>query len=80
MFFYTKGLFPGFTVVALQETLLGGNQYKSEFNRLPWNVDSMEHSAKNYAVNGVYDDKVRYSAIQLKPMEIRTFVMELGRV
>ena len=76
-----QGLFPGFTIVNLEETLLGGNQYKSDSNRFSWNVSSMDNSAKDCVIDdGGFEEEIAYSAIQLKPMEIRTFMMELRRI
>jgi len=75
-----QGLFLGFTIVNLEETLLGGNQYKGDSNRLSWNVNSMDNSAKDCVIDSGFEEEIAYSAIQLKPMEIRTFMMELRRI
>jgi lysosomal alpha-mannosidase len=73
-----QGLFPGFTIVNLQETTLGGNQFKRDFNRLSWNVSGIKNfDNQNDVLN---EESVSYSAIQFMPMEIRTFILELGRV
>ncbi|EFX74192.1 hypothetical protein DAPPUDRAFT_324586 [Daphnia pulex] len=72
-----EGLFPGFTVTSSEETMLGGNQFKKDSNRLVWNVAST--SNRNENGQQIWDERA-IPAVQLKPMEIRTFIITLVRI
>lgn len=51
---------------------LGGNQLKSEVNRLKWKVDVKENSSLEEN-NEIKVDNI----ITLKPMEIKTFIISV---
>jgi lysosomal alpha-mannosidase len=51
--------------------MLGGNQFKKDLNRLVWNVAST--SNRNEDGQQIMDERA-IPAVQLKPMEIRTFI------
>jgi lysosomal alpha-mannosidase len=53
--------------------MLGGNQFKKDSNRLVWNAAS----TRNEIVEQQKWDERAIPAVQLKPMEIRTFIITL---
>lgn len=65
-----KDLFPGFTITSAEETLLGGNQFKKDSHRLVWNTSGNEGNGQA---------RSKFPDIELKPMEIRTFTLNLVR-
>lgn len=64
-------MFLGFVVTSAQETMLGGNQWKDDSDRLIWSSQENEKQDKNKAIE--------LPAVELNPMEIRTFVIILAR-
>lgn len=55
--------------------MLGGNQFKSDSNRLTWNVASTSNDFVNQR-SGRRESKANF-AVELKPMEIRSFIITL---
>jgi len=68
-----QSLFPGFVITDAKETMLGGNQWKVDSNRLVWN--NTQRDNKEYSNRGIRLPII----VELKPMEIRTFVLTLSR-
>ncbi|XP_057366002.1 lysosomal alpha-mannosidase-like [Daphnia carinata] len=68
-----EGLFPGFTIVSAEETMLGGNQFKKDSNRLIWNAASTGSKADQQM------GEERIAAVLLRPMEIRSYILTLVR-
>ncbi|XP_015589369.1 lysosomal alpha-mannosidase isoform X1 [Cephus cinctus] len=72
-----QDLFSTFRIVSVRETTLGGNQWISELNRLKWNVESNNiiNNQSNYVQEINQDGAIN---VLLKPMEIRTFIVEVA--
>ena len=59
--------------------MLGGNQYKSDSSRLSWKAalsNEMEKGKSNHYVKPA----LAVPAVQLNPMEIRTFILRLSKI
>jgi lysosomal alpha-mannosidase len=57
--------------------MLGGNQFKKDSNRLVWNAASTRNEIVGQEK---WDERAIIPAVQLKPMEIRTFIITLVRI
>ena len=67
-----KDLFPGFAIISAEETVLGGNQLKKDSQRLVW-YSSDKQKAIGRSSHSEFPD------VELQPMEIRTFILNLVR-
>ena len=63
-------------IISIEETTLGGNNFKKEAldNRFLWNEIQIKRDESQQCTNMAYND---YDEIELKPMEIRSFQIEL---
>ena len=69
-----KDLITGYTITGADEMMLGANQYKADSDRLPWNV-----AASGQSTTGkVQLQPLAITDIELKPMEIRTFLVTIS--
>ncbi|XP_046648826.1 lysosomal alpha-mannosidase-like isoform X2 [Daphnia pulicaria] len=68
-----KDLFPGFAITSAEETILGGNQLKKDSQRLVW------HSSSDKQTNVRSSHSDEFPDLDLQPMEIRTFILNLVR-
>lgn len=68
----------GFEVTTLEETMLGGNQWKQDSNRLMWNKanEIIQNQLSRDGSTDIPDATV--DSIQLIPMQIRSFVMTVN--
>jgi hypothetical protein len=58
--------------------MLGGNQYKSDSSRLSWKAAHSDETEKgNY---NHYVKPLAGTAVQLNPMEIRTYILRLSKI
>ncbi|KZS14072.1 putative Alpha-mannosidase [Daphnia magna] len=64
-------LFPGFVIMSAEETILGGNQFRKDSQRLIWNSTDRQHNNSKRLT--------KFPDIELQPMEIRTFIFNLVR-
>ncbi|XP_051165377.1 lysosomal alpha-mannosidase-like [Leptopilina boulardi] len=74
-----KKLFAAFIVTSVGETTLGGNQWLNKNNRLIWNSnenDNLENNQFFEPLNFTSSDEI---IVQLKPMQIRTFIVKLEK-
>lgn len=71
-----QDIFTKFRVVSLKETILGGNQWKSENTKLTWTADGKSSKEKTQPAN-VDQNSLDSKHILLTPMQIRTFVAEI---
>lgn len=62
-------------MLSVLETTLGANQPQEEMERLQWKSIKNETSVVDDGIQKLSDDKV---IINLKPMEIRTFLVKLS--
>ena len=64
------------TIISIEETTLGGNNFKKEAleKRFLWNEAQIKGEEKHQCMPVIHDD---YDEIELKPMEIRNFQIEL---
>ncbi|XP_046834727.1 lysosomal alpha-mannosidase isoform X1 [Vespa crabro] len=72
-----KDLFTSFTITSIKETTLGANQWLEDSNRLKWNPetnDILSNSEDIFRPIRIQDEVIN---IHLKPMEIRTFIIEV---
>ena len=63
-------MFLGFVVTSANETMLGGNQWKEDSDRLIWSLQKDEKQSNNKAI--------RAPVVELNPMKIRTFVITVA--
>ena len=70
-------MFPGYNIDSAEETVLGGNQFKSDSNRLLWKSSGNKNGLDK---NNLYEEPLAIPAIQLNPMEIRTFIIRLSKI
>ncbi|XP_032794592.1 lysosomal alpha-mannosidase [Daphnia magna] len=64
-------LFPGFVIMSAEETILGGNQFRKDSQRLIWNSTDRQHNNSKRLT--------KFPDVELQPMEIRTFIFNLVR-
>jgi len=67
-------LITGYTITGADEMMLGANQYKADSDRLPWNVAASAQST----TGKVQLQPLAITDIELKPMEIRTFLVTIS--
>lgn len=72
-----KGLFLDFNVDSAEETVLGGNQFKSNSRRLIWKAMQMNEENVDEKIN---QQPLAVSDVELKPMEIRTFILRFIKI
>ncbi|XP_050429142.1 lysosomal alpha-mannosidase-like isoform X2 [Adelges cooleyi] len=70
-----QDLFTKFRIVSLRETILGGNQWLSENNKLSWRTDDNDLEVDESPTRSY--KTVDPTHILLTPMQIRTFVSEI---
>ena len=58
--------------------MLGGNQLKIDSNRLSWRNDSTRNIVENHSNQPKTSSKYGSNEVELKPMEIRTFVLRFN--
>lgn len=65
-------------MTTLEETMLGGNQWKQDSNRLMWNKanEIIQNQLSRDGSTDIPDATV--DSIQLIPMQIRSFVMTVN--
>ncbi|KAI5749862.1 hypothetical protein M8J76_010867 [Diaphorina citri] len=68
-----QNLFSKFTVLRARETTLAANEWLEDSQRLTWRSDQIDQVVEN-----IKPGKVNLNAIELGPMEIRTFVLEVS--
>jgi len=71
-------LFLNYTIQSVHETMLGGNQLKIDSNRLSWRNDSTRNIVENHSNQPKTSSKYGSNEVELKPMEIRTFVLKFN--
>jgi len=62
----------------MEETMLGGNEWKKDSKRLDWNTE--DNSTLKRSDEKQFDKNMEISAdwtVTLQPMQIRTFVISL---
>lgn len=71
-----KSMFSAFDIVSAKETTLGANQWLDQVKRMTWPVES------NEIKSGTDDRSVENGddvlSVTLKPMEIRTYIVEVA--
>lgn len=75
-----QDLFAPFTVTSVRETTLGGNQWIEEMNRLKWDIETNEVNKSSFespATPILVGEN--FINVLMKPMEIRTFVINVSR-
>jgi hypothetical protein len=72
-----KDLFLDFNVDSAEETVLGGNQFKSNSSRLIWKAMQMNEENVDEKIN---QQPLAVSDVELKPMEIRTFILRFIKI
>lgn len=68
-------LINGFTITSIEETMLGGNQFKKDSERLVWKESSEAHGKPIHEKSSVVD----IENIMLHPMQIRTFILDFQK-
>lgn len=83
-FRFSQDLFTRFRIVTLKETILGGNQWLSENEKLSWTTENNNNTGEDVGARRpppASTDKrplnVDPTHILLTPMQIRTFVAEI---
>lgn len=71
---FTKELFKGFEITSLEETVLGGNMWKKDLNRLKWSILNNDKKSTNPHLS-INSDEISTKEIVLNPMQIRSFVL-----
>lgn len=75
---FFQDLFSAFIVTSVRETTLGGNQWLEENNRLKWNTEENDIFKTNYSSVPLYSENEDAISVELKPMQIRTFIVKLS--
>lgn len=57
--------------MSAEETILGGNQFRKDSQRLIWNSTDRQHNNSKRLT--------KFPDVELQPMEIRTFIFNLVR-
>ncbi|KAK2580291.1 hypothetical protein KPH14_012534 [Odynerus spinipes] len=73
-----KDLFSSFTIKSIRETTLGANQWLENNHRMKWESETNEilrSSEENFEPITVRDEVIN---VLLRPMEIRTFILEVS--
>lgn len=76
---FFQDLFAPFTVVAVRETTLGGNQWIEDLERLKWEMETNDillNDNPTVPPVVVEDDNVN---VLMNPMDIRTFIIKVSR-
>ena len=74
---FVKELFKGFDITSLEETVLGGNMWNKELNRLKWNAANGEETKfKNSSRHFKNSEDISNGNIVLHPMQIRSFILQ----
>ncbi|XP_033225887.1 lysosomal alpha-mannosidase-like [Belonocnema kinseyi] len=72
-----QNLFSDFTVTAVHETTLGGNQWLEDMERLKWVPDKDYVVGNNYTLHFINTKIGNEMEVLLMPMQIRTFVVNV---
>jgi len=70
-------MFNGFTVTSLEETLLDGNQLKRDSERMVWK--ELNATEENISSSGFDEPVTDLEKVLLKPMQIRSFILNLEK-
>ncbi|XP_076763477.1 lysosomal alpha-mannosidase II isoform X2 [Xylocopa sonorina] len=75
-----QDLFSTFTILSIEETTLGANQWSKDMDRLKWNAET--NDVPQPEENTSHPVKIENGAINvlLTPMEIRTFILRVNRL
>lgn len=68
-------MFSAFDIINAQETSLGANQWAKDVKRMTWPSESNEIKNFNDDLPKEQDDAL---SVTLKPMEIRTFIIDVA--
>ena len=75
-------MFPGYNIDSAEETMLGGNQFRSDSNRLMWKAE--KNIKKENGIENINKHQKEHSLaipdVELNPMEIRTFILRLSQI
>jgi lysosomal alpha-mannosidase len=71
-----KSMFSAFDIISAKETSLGANQWVEQVNRMTWPVESNEikNTSDDDVSKETEDDDL---SVTLKPMEIRTYIVDV---
>ncbi|XP_043527609.1 lysosomal alpha-mannosidase isoform X2 [Frieseomelitta varia] len=72
-----QDLFATFTIVSIKETTLGGNQWIKDTNRLKWEPETNDIFQMEENLSHSVEMNGNVMNVLLKPMEIRTFIVEI---
>ena len=75
---FQQDLFSGFSIDSIQETTLGANQWSEDVHRLKWHSEENGTSRDKERIKKIKITK-RSISVTMKPMEIRTFIVSIGK-
>lgn len=71
-----KSMFSAFDIISAKETSLGANQWVEQVKRMTWPIESNEiNHTNNDDLSKEHNDVL---SITLKPMEIRTYIIDVA--
>jgi lysosomal alpha-mannosidase len=70
-----KSMFSAFDIISAKETSLGANQWVENVKRMTWPVESNEIKNIPDDIPKKQDDDL---SVTLKPMEIRTYIIDVA--